>query len=68
MSCHKTRGDAGRLSLDSKTKDEWSDYFAQDPDSIHKKTWEGLDGDDMENLEMYFRKYAKDINSYLGCG
>ena len=68
MSCHKTRGDAGRLSLDSRTKSEWSDFFAQKPDSIHQKAWEKLDERDMQNLEMYFRKYAKDINNYLGCG
>ncbi len=68
MSCHKTRGEAGRLSLDSRTKDEWSDFFAQKPDSTHQKVWDKLDDREMDNLEMYFRKYAKDINSYRGCG
>lgn len=68
MSCHKTRGDAGRLSLDSKTKDEWSEFFAEKPDSTHQETWDDLSDRDMQNLEMYFRKYAKDIKSYLGCG
>ena len=68
MSCHKSRGDAGRLSLDSRTKDEWSTFFAQDPDTTHQKVWDKLNDKEMKNLEVYFRKYAKDINSYLGCG
>jgi cytochrome c553 len=68
MECHKTRGEAGRLSLDSKSKNEWSDFFAQKPDSIHEKAWDELSESDMENLEMYFRKYAKDVNNLLGCG
>ncbi|MFO7832126.1 MAG: hypothetical protein R6V18_09115 [Desulfuromonadaceae bacterium] len=68
MSCHKTRGDAGRLSLDSKTKEEWSEFLGKKPDSIHQKAWDKLNDRDMKNLEMYFRKYAKDVNNLLGCG
>lgn len=67
-SCHKSRSEAGRLSLDSKTKNEWSQFFSDDPSDIHKKAWEKLDEKDIGNLELYFRKYAKDVNNLLGCG
>lgn len=65
-SCHKTRGDAGRLSLDSRTRAEWSAFFAQAPTSIHKKAWDKLDKDSIGSLELYFRKYAKDVTELLG--
>jgi len=68
MSCHKTTGEAGRLSLESRSRDEWSAFFAREPGSVHKKAWGNLNGKDMDNLEMYFRKYAKNIKSNLGCG
>ncbi len=66
MSCHKTRGEAGRLALDIKTQDEWSTFFAQEPDSIHLKVWGKLSSDDIGSLEKYFRKYAKDVKDLSG--
>lgn len=65
-SCHKTRGDAGRLSLNSRTRDEWSVFFAQAPIPVHQKVWEKLDKDSISSLEQYFRKYAKDVKELSG--
>lgn len=67
-SCHKTRGEAGRLSLDSRNRDEWTDFFAQDPDAIHQNAWDKLNKDGIRSLELYFRKHAKDVKELIGCG
>ena len=68
MDCHKTRGEGGRLSLKSKTKDEWSEFLNLEPDSVHLKAWDELNAKDIDSLEMYFRKYAKGIKERLSCG
>ncbi len=65
-SCHKTRGEAGRLSLDSRTRDEWTVYFAKPPSAVHQISWEKMDKDNIGSLELYFRKYAKDVKELLG--
>ncbi|MDY0212435.1 MAG: hypothetical protein RBR06_05475 [Desulfuromonadaceae bacterium] len=67
-SCHKTRGEAGRLPLDSKTRAEWTAFLAQEPTSIHQNAWKKLDRDDIVSLELYFKKHAKDVKELRGCG
>ncbi|MDD2557049.1 MAG: hypothetical protein RBR43_01820 [Desulfuromonadaceae bacterium] len=64
--CHKTRGEAERLSLNSRTRDEWSAFFAQAPVPVHQKVWDKLNKEDVGSLEQYFRKYAKDTKELLG--
>jgi len=67
-SCHKTRGEAGRISLNSKTRAEWSAFFSQSPAPVHQQAWGKLDKDGISSLELYFRKHAKDVKELLGCG
>lgn len=68
MDCHKTKGEAGRLSLDSRTRAEWSAFFSQPPVLHDKQVWERLGKDDISNLEVYFRRHAQDVAQLSGCG
>ncbi|MDY0212436.1 MAG: hypothetical protein RBR06_05480 [Desulfuromonadaceae bacterium] len=65
-SCHKTRGEAERLALNSRTRAEWTEFFAQTPTPVHQNTWNKLNKNDISGLEQYFRKYAKDVKALMG--
>ncbi|WP_282756723.1 c-type cytochrome [Desulfuromonas thiophila] len=68
MQCHKSRGAADRLQLNARTKAQWSEFFQSGPTSAHQPVWQKLSTEQLDDLEFYFQKYAKDDKQLLGCG